>query len=147
MLDQPVSVYLGVDGSGRRQSLTALLDASFEFDLIGASEAGDECLRAVVVNRPRLLVLAGHPDDPPARLGELIGRVRQGSPTTSIVALGVAPEGQPPSDPRTAERYLAPIAPLTEIYAGILVAARQAAARPRVPQASCGDSPADSNAR
>jgi DNA-binding NarL/FixJ family response regulator len=125
MLGQPVSVYLGVDGPGRRQGLMALLDASPEFELVGASGADDECLRAVGANRPRLVVLAGGLDDPSARITDLVGKVHQGCSTTTILVLGAVPADQvaePDSAP--AELYLALTAPLMEVYAGILAAGR-----------------------
>jgi DNA-binding NarL/FixJ family response regulator len=125
MLGQPVSVYLGVDGPGRRQGLMALLDASPEFDLVGASAADDECLRAVVANRPRLVVLAGGLDDPSARITDLVGKVHEESPTTTILVLGAVPSDQlSESDGTPAELYLALTAPLMEVYSGILAAGR-----------------------
>jgi DNA-binding NarL/FixJ family response regulator len=129
MLNRPVSVYVGVDGPGRRHGLTALLGASADFELIGASKADDQCLRSVVVNRPRLLVLAGHLHDPPAPIAELIDKVRQGSPGTAIVALSAPDDTPSVPDRRMADLYLTPTSALTEIYAGILVAARRVAAR------------------
>jgi DNA-binding NarL/FixJ family response regulator len=125
MLGQPVSVYLGVDGPGRRQGLMALLDASPEFELVGASEANDECLRAVVANRPSLVVLAGVLDDPSARITDLVGKVHEASPRTTILVLGAVPANQlTEPDATPAELYLALTAPLMEVYAGILAAGR-----------------------
>jgi DNA-binding NarL/FixJ family response regulator len=125
MLGQPVSVYLGVDGPGRRQGLMALLDASPEFELVGASEADDECLRAVVANRPRLVVLGGGLDDPSARITDLVAKVHEASPTTTILVLGAVPADQlVEPDGVPAELYLAVTAPLMEVYAGILAAGR-----------------------
>lgn len=125
MLGQPVSVYLGVDGPGRRQGLMALLDASPEFELVGASEADDECLRAVVANRPRLVVLGGGLDDPSARITDLVAKVHEASPTTTILVLGAVPADQlVEPDGAPAELYLAVTAPLMEVYAGILAAGR-----------------------
>jgi DNA-binding NarL/FixJ family response regulator len=125
MLGQPVSVYVGVDGPGRRQGLTALLDASPEFELVGASEADDRCLRSVVANRPMLVVLASRLDDPSARIADLVDKVHRGSPATTILVLGADPVDQPAdADSPTAERYLALTAPLMETYAEILAAGR-----------------------
>jgi DNA-binding NarL/FixJ family response regulator len=116
---------LGVDGPGRRQGLMALLDASPEFELVGASEADDECLRAVVANHPRLVVLAGGFDDPSARITDLVGKVHQESPATTILVLGAVPADQlEEPDSARAELYLAVTAPLMEVYAGILAAGR-----------------------
>jgi hypothetical protein len=103
----------------------ALLDPSPEFELVGASAADDECLRAVVANRPRLVVLAGGLDDPSARITDLVGRVHEASPTTTILVLGAVPADQLAEPEGTAaELYLAVTAPLMEVYAGILAAGR-----------------------
>lgn len=103
----------------------ALLDASPEFELVGASEADDECLRAVVVNRPRLVVLAGGVDDPSARIAGLVGKVHEESPTTTVLVLGAVPADQlAEAEGAPAQLYLAFTASLMEVYAGILAAGR-----------------------
>jgi DNA-binding NarL/FixJ family response regulator len=125
MFRQPVSVYVGVDGPGRRQGLIALLDASPEVELVGASEAGEECLQAITANHPGMVVLAGRFNDPSARIADLVGRVHRESPATTILVLGDVPAAQAAeSDGATAERYVSLTAPLMEIYTAILAAGR-----------------------
>jgi hypothetical protein len=72
-----------------------------------------------------LVVLSGGVDDPSGRITDLVGKVHEESPTTTILVLGAVPADQPAeAESAPAELYLAFTASLMEVYSGILAAGR-----------------------